>query len=278
MNTLSVCQDEFFISWRRRRWEGGGTSLRRLRSLAWQEKFFGFFFFFFFLAFLCILRRVPIIPAGRTGVVKSTAQLASGIIHPLHLLFSASHFFSFYSSFFLSKNLRLLDWEFSDLQFQPCPQPPVVERETPSPSNRIGQPALTHHCAECLKTCFTRWLGLACVITFEWGLGVGRLPCRSCVVFSKGELRARELLCSGEKRRNSFSAAKRKAVFSGKVKDIECASLSLNILLNGMLAQHTCQTQSLRSSQSGCCTADTAWCLAVFTELTLLKPCSRRCS
>ncbi|KAM7236566.1 hypothetical protein CapIbe_012238 [Capra ibex] len=110
---------------------------------------------------------------------------------------------------------RLLDWEFSDLQFQPCPQPPVVERETPSPSNRIGQPALTHHCAECLKTCFTRWLGLACVITFEWGLGVGRLPCRSCVVFSKGELRARELLCSGEKRRNSFSAATRKAVFSG---------------------------------------------------------------
>ena len=153
-------------------------------------------------------------------------------------------------------------------------------RETPSPSDRIGQPALPHHCAERLKTRFTRWLGLACVITFEWGLGAGSLPCRSCVVFSKGELRARELLRSGEKRRDSFSAATRKAVFSGKVKDIERASLSLslNILLNGMLAQHTCQTQLLPSSQGGCCTPDIAWCLAVFTELTLLKPCSPRCS
>lgn len=83
-----------------------------------------------------------------------------------------------------------------------------------SPSNWIGQPVLTHHCAECLRTCFTRWLGLACVITFEWGLGAGRLPCWSCVVFSKRELQARERLGFWKKRRNSFSAAPGKPIFS----------------------------------------------------------------
>lgn len=92
------------------------------------------------------------------------------------------------------------------------------------------------------------------------------LPRESC---------GQENLCSGEKRRNSFSAATRKAVFSGKVKDIECASLSLNILLNGMLAQHylsnpvvalLLKAAAARLTQLG------AW--LSFTELTLLKPCS----
>ena len=157
---------------------------------------------------------------------KSTAQLATGIIHPLHLLFSASHFFFFYSSF-SRKISGYLTGSSQTSSFSPALSLQSW-RETPSPSDRIGQPALPHHCAERLKTRFTRWLGLACVITFEWGLGAGSLPCRSCVVFSKGELRARELLRSGEKRRDSFSAATRKAVFSGKVKDIERASLSLS--------------------------------------------------
>lgn len=161
--------------------------------------------------------------------MKSNAQLATRIIHSLHLLFSTSHFSSFYNSPFSLKISGYLTGSSQTSSFSPALSLRSV-RDT-SPSNWIGQPVLTHHCAECLRTCFTRWLGLACVITFEWGLGAGRLPCWSCVVFSKRELQARERLGFWKKRRNSFSAAPGKPIFSGKVKNIDCSSLSVSLSL-----------------------------------------------
>jgi hypothetical protein len=47
-----------------------------------------------------------------------------------------------------------------------------------------------------------------------------------------------------------------KSSFSGKVKDLERSSLSFTVVLNGMLAQHTCQSQLLLSYQCCYCAAD----------------------
>lgn len=253
----------------------GGASLRRLPSPGWQEKIF---------SVSVHTSEGPSRPRGAPGVVKSNAQLAARIIHSLHLLFSTSHFSSLYSRPFSLK--AQVTW-LGVLRPPVSVLPSASSRwETPSPSDWIGQPVLTHHCAECLRTCFTRWLGLVCVITFEWGLGAGRLPCWSCVVFSKWELQARKLLCFWKKRRNSFSAATRKAVFSGKVKDIECFSLSLSLSQHSFewnastahLSKPVVTILSMLLLYGGQITVSIARCLAVFTELTLPMPCSWRCS
>lgn len=151
MNTLSVCQDEFFISWRRKEMGGAGPRLEKiaLPSLAGKV----FVFRFFFGVFCASYGGSPSSPRGATRSCEKYRTTGHQIIHPLHLLFSAS-FFSFIAVSFSRKISGYLTGSSQTSQFQPCPQPPVVGRETPFPSNRIGQPALTHHCAECLKTCF----------------------------------------------------------------------------------------------------------------------------
>lgn len=87
INTLSVYQDESFIFL-----EVGGADRECLSEMIALPRLAGRF-----LVFLHILRGSAG-PWGAQGVVESDAQLATRIIHFLHLFCSTSHFSSFYSS------------------------------------------------------------------------------------------------------------------------------------------------------------------------------------
>ena len=186
---------------------GDGCSLSRLRSLDWQERIFS--------VSVHPTEGPQRSPGGAQGVAKSTAQLATGIINSLHLLFSTSHIFSFYSSSFSRKISGYLTGSSQTSSFSPALS--LQSARDTQPQQMDWAARLDTPLCWVLEDVFHQMVGVSvCVITSEWGLGAGRLPRWSCVVFSKRELQARELLPWGRRGGIRFLQPQEKQFFQVK--------------------------------------------------------------